>query len=152
MHNYFEREITALERELYLLKTAAQRSSGTVETLSRTLQLNLPLSMNAAQTTCSGDIYYVVNCDSDSIVNATLDWYYENVADAWKSYRPTRSATLDRFMLSDGSLLLRVVVYGSDWSSDASDDLSKLKNGQSVSIPVKLTVQCTDNFTLETYP
>ena len=151
MDGYFEQEISYLERELSRLKTAAQRSSGTVETISKTVKVNISLSMNQAQTACSGYAYYTVEPESDSVVNATLDWYYEDVSVEWRPYRTGRAMSLKRFMLPDRRICVEIRADGSDWSGDNSDDLSKLKNGQSVSLSVNLTVQCTDKFTMGVY-
>lgn len=151
MDNYFEQELKRLEQELQWLKTSFTKSSSIVETVSRTIEVSLPLSMNTAQTSCSGKKQYTISCDSNSILDISLDWYYGNVADNWKIARTTRAIWLDKVMLDDGRIGVEIQCYGTNYSDDQSDDLSKLKNGQSVIITANLTVRATDNFTLGEY-
>lgn len=148
MNDYFEREILAVEDELSQLKTAAQRSSGTVETTSKTVAVSVPLSMNAARTTCSGSVAYLITCEHNAAVMATLDWYYGNVADNWRTPRATRRARVSTKMQPDGKILATVTCNGTSVVDSGTSDLARLKNGESVSISVNLTVRATDNFTI----
>lgn len=149
MDNYFDREFLALERELKQLKTAAQRSSGAVVTTSQAVSVSVPLAMNSSQTECSGEKKYRLVSDRDTIFNITLDWYNENVIEAWRTARISRSARIETAALNDGSILVNVLVVGTNWSTDGSDDLSRLERGESVNVGVNMTVLATDDFEIQ---
>ena len=149
MEQYFEREFLAIERELSMLKTAAQQSSGVVETTTKTTSLTISLSIDSSGLTCSGYARYRVKPDKDAIIIATLDWYHQNVADEWKPFRTSRSISLNKFALPNGYIGIEITVAGTNSSTDQSDDLSKLEKGQSVNVSATMTIKCTDEFTLE---
>lgn len=151
MNEYFENEILRIEREILWLKTCAIQSSATVETVKKNTTVNVPLSMNAPQTSCRGSVSYVVTPDTNAIVMATLDWYHQDVTKEWEIARTSRLIDIDETVLSNGKIKLTISAIGTNYSTDGTDDLSKLKNGQSVSISAVLTVRATDNFTLEVY-
>lgn len=148
MNDYFEREFLILERELVRLKTAAQRSSGTVATVSKTIKVVIPLSLNSSGTSCSGDITYRVIPETNSLVIATLDWYHENIQNDWEIPRTSRAVALYETQVDNGGLQLRVAAEGTQYSSTGTSDVQKLQNGQSVSIEVNLTILATNNFTI----
>lgn len=149
MESFFDREFLALERELQLLKTSAQRSSGTVETVSSTLPVSVPLSISGSGNSCSGSRTYIIKPESESVLNITLDWYHENVMEEWRVARISRSARVRTVELPNGDLGVNVVVTGTNWSENDNDDLSRLRRGESVSVNVNLTIQSTNNFEVE---
>lgn len=146
MNDYFEREFLALERELLRLKTSAQRSSGTVVT-TKTVQ---PISVQLVDlnTYCRGYTYYVIEPETDSIVNITLDWYYEDVSKEWQVPRVSRSFGVNKIIQPSGKIILEFYAYGTTWSTDNSDDLSRLRNGETVIITANATIQSTNEFTI----
>ena len=73
MNNYFEREILAIERELSWVKTASQRSSGVIDTVSQTISFSIPLGMNTSQTLSQGVVYYEITPQDYSIFDITLE-------------------------------------------------------------------------------
>lgn len=147
MDGYFEKEFMALEKELTYLKTSAQRSSGTITTISKTIQVNVNL-VNY-DTFCRGEAYYIIKPEADSIVNITLDWYFQDVAKEWEVPRVSRSIRFRKIALPDNTIGVQIYAAGTTWSLDDNDDLSRLKRGESVIISANMTVQCTNNFTIE---
>lgn len=146
MNEYFEREFLALERELLRLKTSAQRSSGTVITTKITQPISVQLvDLN---TYCRGYAYYVIEPETDSIVNITLDWYYEDVSKEWEVPRVSRSFGVNKIIQPSGKIILEFYAYGTTWSTDSSDDLSRLGNGETVIITANATIQSTNSFTI----
>lgn len=148
MNDYFDREVLSVERELVRLKTAAQKSSQVVDTVAKTVSVNVPLSVVSGGTTCKGEVHYAVSCDTDSIIMATLNWYHGNIYDEWQVPRISRAMKVDKVRMSNDNIGLIITAYGTNYSADGTDDLTKLKNGQSVTISASLTVRCTDNFTV----
>ena len=148
MENYFDREILALERELSQIKTAAQRSSGVIKTVSKTIQVSVSLVISESRTFCRGYTYYEITTNSDSILQITLDWYHQNVMDEWKIARTSRYILARTVRLNNGKLGIQVVSQGTNWSADQSDDLSRLERGESISITANMTILSTDNFTI----
>ncbi len=146
MNDYFEREFVALERELLRLKTSAQRSSGTVVTTKTIIPVEVKL-INY-DTYCRGYSYYVIEPSSDSIINVTLDWYYEDVSKEWQVPRVSRSFGVNKTIQQSGKIILEFYAYGTTWSTDSSDDLSRLKNGETVIITANATIQSTNDFTI----
>ena len=146
MDNYFENEILRIERELSQLKTAAQRSSSVIDTVSQTIPVSVPLSTNASQTICRGEIGYSLEADTNSILDITLDWYHQDVSLEWQVPRISRRIGVYKSELTDGKIGILVFAYGTNWSPDGSDDLSRLKRGESVSITANMTIQSTNNF------
>lgn len=152
MNNFFEREVLSLERELLWLKTCAQRSSGVVETVTKTVAVSVPLSMNTQQTSCSGVVYYVVEPESTAIIIPTLDWYCSGSNwDVGRTPSIVRTAGVVERTLGNGRRRIAVSVSGTNFSTDASDDLSRLRRGETVSVSVNLTVRASDNFTIGVY-
>lgn len=149
MEQFFEREFLALERELSQLKTAAQRSSGMVETTSKTIPLSIPLQISSSGMACDGSVEYKLKAESNSIITVTLDWYYENVAEEWQLYRTSRAVRVSQIGLPNGYIGITVTASGTDYSTDQSDDLSRLERGESVSITANMTILSTNEFTLE---
>lgn len=149
MDDYFGREFSTLEREIRQLKTAAIKSSANVETVATTIAVSIPLSISSSQTYCRGYTYYKVSCERDSIVMVTLDWYHTDIMVEWQTPRITRSIEVHKCMLSDGSFGIELIGNGTTYSTDGTDDLSRLRNGQSVSIAANMTVRATNNFAVE---
>lgn len=147
MNDYFEREFMAVEKELLRLKTSAQRSSGTVITTKTTQAVRVELV--AYNTYCRGYSYYKIIPENDSIVNITLDWYHEDVSKEWQVPRVSRMINFNKIMLPDNSIVIEVSAYGTNWSTDGTDDLSRLRNGETVVVTANMTVQSTNNFTIE---
>ncbi len=146
MNDYFEREFLSLERELLRLKTSSQRSSGTVVT-TKTVQ---PISVQLVDlnTFCRGYSYYVIEPKNASIVNITLDWYYEDVSKEWQVPRVSRSFGFNKIIQPSGNIVLEFYAYGTTWSTDGSDDLSRLKDGETVILTANATIQSTNDFTI----
>lgn len=155
MNEYFEREITALERELTNLKTTAQRSAGIIETISKTVDVNVPLGLeyNAGGVAFArGKAIYQVTPESDSIVVFTLDWYNGDVYKVWDPWLITRTISTNTVKLDDGRICIIISVEGTMTTDDGTmSDVEKLKQGQSVVVNVKLTARSTDNFTMGVY-
>lgn len=149
MENYYNSEFGAMEKELYWLKTAAIKSAANIETTAKTVRIDVPLAISSSQTYCIGYVYYKIKCENESIVMVTLDCYHTDIMVEWQTPRINRSLDIVKMRLPDGSIGLEIYANGTTFSTDGTDDLSRLRNGESVIISANLTVRATNNFTLE---
>ena len=79
MQNYFDNELKNIERELTQLKTGMVKSAGVIESISKTVNISVPLELSGSGLTASGEKNYRVYIEKASIVLVTLDWYHEDV-------------------------------------------------------------------------
>lgn len=149
MQNYFDSELLNLERELTQLKTGTVKSSAVVKSIAKTIDISVPLSLSGSGLVANGEKNYRVHLDKESIVISTLSWYHDDVTKEWEAQRTSRRARLHQMDFPDGDAGLTLVIVGTDYSTDGTDDVSRLNNGQSVSVPIKLTVTCTSDFVIE---
>lgn len=145
MQSYFESEIKRTEQELVDLKTAQQKFAGVVPTLSKYIDVSIPLSLNSSQTTASGSKIYKITTSDDAIIVPTLSKYYDDVTKYLWTPRATRAMTMQFGRLSDGVYIILVQAFGTEGSGS---DVSTLINGGSVTLTNRLTVQATNDFTL----
>lgn len=143
MDNYFDQEVKMIQKELVRLKTSAQKSAGMVPTVSKSVNLNIPLVLDSLSMICSGTVVYKVNVSEDALIVPTLDWYYGDVMQNDHLPYTTRAANAVFGRYSDGSYVVMVTVRGT------MDDSIAISGGSSISVPVVLTVRCSDTFTLE---
>lgn len=146
MDNYFEREIMALEREIRQLKTAQQKSAGQVPTVSHSAQVQIPLRLNSSQTTASGTAIFRVTTPQNSYIVVTLAKYYDNILVSARVPRETRNMVSRLGKIDQNTYLIELLANGTE---GANSDVTTLRNGGSVTLENTLTVQCTDEFTLE---
>lgn len=155
MNDYFEKEILSLEQELRNLKTSAQRSAGVIESISKTVDISIPLKIeynDGGVAFARGETTYQVVPDSDSLIMITLDLYNEDVSKMWEPWQSTRTITLFKVKLDDGRVGIQIDVEGSQIDYDGKEtDLEKLQRGQEVNVPIKLTVRSTDDFSVGVY-
>lgn len=139
MQNYFESELTHLEKEMRWLKTSAVKSGATitsaVESVDYSISLNLVSSTNA-----NGKQVFILETEDSAIFTATLDVYYDDITNALGD---TRRRTVQPYYLSGNKYALTILAWGN------SSDRATLSGGGTVTITGKLTVTCTSNFTLE---
>jgi len=143
MQNYFDNELKNIERELTQLKTGMVKSAGVIESISKTVNISVPLELSGSGLTASGEKNYRVYIEKASIVLVTLDWYHEDVTKEWEAQRTSRRARAYKMDFPNGDAGITLVISGKD------DDVTQLKNGYSVSVAVKLTVTCTSDFSIE---
>lgn len=146
MDNYFEREIMTLEREIRQLKTAQQKSAGQVPTIYKSISFNVPLSLNSSQTIARGSAAFKVTTADNCLIIPTLAKYYDNVALAEYLPLKTRYMVLAIGKLAPNTYLIELSARGTE---GANSDVSTLIGGGSVVLDNTLTVQSTDEFTLE---
>lgn len=146
MDNYFEREIMTLERELRQLKTAQQKSAGQVPTIFKSISFNVPLSLDSSQTTAHGSAAFRVTTADNCLIIPTLAKYYDNIALAEYIPLKTRYMTIVVGKLAQNTYLIELSARGTE---GANSDVSTLIGGGSVVLDNTLTVQSTDEFTLE---
>lgn len=139
MQNYFESEITRLEKEIRWLKTSAMKSGATITSQVKTINYNIPLSL-VSPTNANGSVRFRLQLPDTAIFNPTLDKYYDNITIAQGD---TRRRAIETSYLSNNQFVLTVYAYGD------STDIATLEGGGSVTISGNLTVTCTDDFTLE---
>lgn len=145
MQNYFDREILFTERELTALKTSMQKSAGEIVTTSDSVDLNIPLSLDSMQSQAEGSVAYKITPSSVAMIFPTLNWYYSDITKAHDTPRTTREASCVLGRLSNGTYVANISVIGTQADVDA------LKGGSSVSVSIKLTVICSDTFTMEAF-
>lgn len=146
MENYFNREVLQLERELLRLKTSQQKFAGSVPTAKKSININVPLSLDAGGFTATGKLYCRITVKNGSLVYPTLQKYYDNVMLSPYTESRTRVFTLD--MYNDGdNIILEIIATGTNYGQN--NDMDTLKNGGSVSLTNTITVVATDNFELE---
>lgn len=146
MDNYFSSEITRIEKELTQIKTSMSKSAGVVQTVVQSVDVNVPLSLNTAQTSATGANSYRIRPEKDAIIVCTLNWYSENVLiDHWTP-REVRKVYIEETE-TGGNRIVKVNAVGTQ--AGGNSDVQKLINGQSVTISAKLTIRATCNFTVE---
>lgn len=146
MDNYFEREIMTLERELRQLKTAQQKSAGQVPTIFKSISFTVPLGLDSSQTMARGSAAFKVTTTDNCLIIPTLAKYYDNVALAEYIPLKTRYMTITIGKLAQNTYLIELSARGTE---GANSDVSTLIGGGSVVLDNTLTVQSTDEFTLE---
>lgn len=146
MDNYFNSEITRIEKELTQIKTSMSKSASVVQTVVDSIDVNVPLSLNSAQTNATGSKSYRVRPEKDAIIVYTLNWYSENVLTDHLIPRPVRKVYIEDSDV-DGNRIITINAVGTQ--AGENSDVQKLINGQSVSIDTKLTIRATCNFTVE---
>lgn len=146
MENYFSSEITQIEKELTRLKTSMSKSAGVIQTVTKSVDVEVPLALNTGLTTATGSVSYRIRPEKDAIIVCTLNWYSEDVTKDYMIPRIVRNVYLRENM--DGEdRIVKVNAIGTQFGDN--NDVQKLINGQSVSVGVKLTIQATCEFTME---
>lgn len=146
MQDYFENEIKRTEQELVDLKTAQQKFAGVVPILSKSINVSIPLKLNSSKTAATGTQLYRITTAQDSILVATLAKYYDNVYVEMQVPQATRQMTARLGKISNNVYILDVGAFG---TAGANSDVTTLINGGSVTLTNTLTVQSTNDFTLE---
>lgn len=147
MDNYFEQEIMALERELRQLKTAQQKSAGQVPTIYKSLSFNVLLYLNSSQTAAHGSATFKVTTTSNCLIIPTLAKYYDDISLAESIPLKTRYMMIVTIgKLARNTYLITLSARGTE---GLDSDVTTLRNGGSVVLDNTLTVQSTDEFTLE---
>lgn len=140
MQEYFEQEITAIEKELRWLKTSAVKSGATITSISKSLPYNIPLELTSS-TNAAGSARFRLTVDDNANFNATLDKYFDNIVAG--PYGDSRRRAVEVSYISSGVYVIRVYARGD------SNDISTLERGGQATMGGTLTVCCTDNFVLE---
>lgn len=140
MENYFNNEITRIEKELTALKTAKAASSMSLELFTKSVDISIPLHLSDYRT-ATGAVAYAVNSDDNIIIWPTLDWYFDSVYDVNRTdeYRFLKIKNCYK----DGKSQLLINARGSE------DDIHIMVGGGSVTLKARLTVIGTRDFTLE---
>lgn len=140
MQNYFENELTRLEKEMTWLKTSAVKSGATITSQVKTIQYNIGLEL-VSSTNANGSQRFILTLNDSAIFNSTLDKYYDNIT--LDSTGDTRRRTITSYWLNNNTFYIIVYAWGD------SNDIATLEGGGSVTISGNLTITCTDDFTLE---
>lgn len=146
MDNYFERELMNIEREIRQLKTSQQKFAGQVPTTFQSISIRIPLRLNSSRTSASGQARYRITTVQNSFVVATLAKYYDNILVFSELPRKTRSMSLVIGKASANVYIVQILANGTE---GANSDVATLINGGSVELENTLTVQSTDEFTVE---
>lgn len=146
MENYFSTEVARMEKELTRLKTSRQKSAAVFQTVDHSLDISIPLSLNASQTAARGSKAYKVIPEQDAIIMATLNWYSGNVLIDHRTPRTVRRVRITEYA-QNGFRIITVSANGTQFGDN--NDVQRLINGESVSVDVTLTVRATCNFTIQ---
>lgn len=147
MDNYFSEEIKKIKREITALKTAMQKSAGQIEFDVKSVNFSIPLSLNASQTQASGSVSFKIVSDKPVLFFATLDKYYDDITKAGPGPILSRYFTTYQWVDLDG-IVIQITGNG---TQGPNSDVTTLINGGSVTLSGKLTVKCTDQFTLRSF-
>ena len=141
MQEYFETEIKRAEKEMVSLKTSMLKSSGSIMTISKSINFSIDLQSTGGSRP-SGITKFVINTGSDALFQTSLDSYYDDVTQELNGRYLTRQkyiAVANRF----GDIRIDVIGIGT------RDDETTIRGGGTVTLTGTLTVQCTNEFTLE---
>lgn len=146
MDNYFASEISSIEKELIRIKTSNSKSAGVIQTVSKTVDVSVPLSLNQSQTTARGHKDFRITPEQDAIFMCTLDWYSEDILIDHQIPRTVRGASISESDYN-GVRIVSVSINGTQFGSN--NDVQRLINGESVTVNAKLTIRATCDFTIE---
>lgn len=151
MNNYFDNEIKRLEKEILWLKTTKQKSAGLIEMVTKTIPISIKLEVDPTVSVPSavGQKYYKIKNEEDAILIPTLDWYYEDVYNAWRGRNEVYSRYLDleQIVYPDGYTGVRIRATGTNVG--ANSDGVKVAGGETIRIECNLTVRSSADFSIE---
>ena len=152
MDNYFNRELNYLKKELTRLKTAGQKSASSAKLVKQTVSISTNLvweDLSDPYGSARSWVIYEITPNSDSIIVATLNWYYDDINSSYLTTQSTREIQLKQVILPNGKPGVQLYFIGTENGPDS--DAARAKNGETITVSVNLTVTCTDNFTLRRY-
>lgn len=141
MQDYFDNEIKYLDKELTRLKTSMTKSSGSILTIVKSINFSIPLQSTGFLRP-SGTTKFILHTDENALFHVTLDSYYDDVMKELDGRYLTRQKypiIANRF----GNIRIDVRGLGT------IDDEATIQGGGSVTLTGTMTVQCTNEFTLE---
>lgn len=141
MQQYFENEIKRLEKELTALKTSMVKSSSSIMTITKSINFSIDL-VSSGGSRPSGTTKFVINTNGDALFSATLDSYYDDIMKELDGRYLTRQKYV---VIANRFGDIRIDVRG----IGTRDDETTIRGGGSVTLTGTLTVQCTNEFTLE---
>lgn len=151
MNNYFDRELKYLEKEVLRLKTTKQKSAGLIQLVTKTVPVEIKLEVDPSISAPSavGQKYFKIINNGNALIIPTLDWYYEDVNNAWRGRTNVYSRYLDmeHVVYDDGYNGVRIRAIGTNVG--ANNDGIKVANGETVIIKCNLQIVSSDNFTVE---
>lgn len=152
MDNYFNRELNYLKKELTRLKTAGQKSASSAKLVKQTVNVSTNLvweDLSDPYGSARSWVIYEITPNSDSIIVATLNWYYDDINSSYLTTQSTREVQLKQVILPNGKPGVQLYFIGTE--NGPNSDAARAKNGETITVSVNLTVTCTDNFTLRRY-
>lgn len=141
MEQYFENEIKKLENELTALKTSMTKTSGSIATISKSVNFTINLASTGGSRP-SGRANFIIHVSNNALFQATLDKYYDDVMVELQGRYLTRFKYIvvaERF----GNTRVDVRALGT------KNDETTIAGGGTVSVSGVLTIKCTNDFTLE---
>lgn len=149
MDNYFNQEIKSIKREITAIKTASQKSAVTAPMVTKTTNVNTNLEykdISYPWGSARSTVKYEVETDNAEIIIPTLDWYFGDISRAGMTDQSTREIQLNTRVASSGNIIVELYFIGTENGVDS--DAQKVKNGETVTVSVNLTVRCTNDFNL----
>lgn len=145
MDNYFSSEIKNIKNELTRIKTSMRKSAGVIQTVVKTIDVGVQLSLASSGTQARGYKYYSIVTDQDAVVSVSLEWYSENILVDYQIPRIVRSSFVSE-REQNGTMRITIGAYGTEFGTN--NDVSRLERGETVIINNKLTVRATTNFVI----
>lgn len=152
MQDYFEHEITQAKKELTRLKTSAQKSSANARIIEQTVNISVNLEwedISYPYGSARAEVFYETIPDGPAIVNSTLDWYYADINESYNTAYSTRQIRLRPCILPNGNRGVRIYFIGTE--NDPNSDAVRVKNGETITMSVNLTVKSTNLITVRRY-
>ena len=141
MQDYFDNEIKYLDKELTRLKTSMTKSSGSILTVVKSINFSIQLESTGFLRP-SGTTKFILHTDENALFHVTLNSYYDDVMKELDGRYLTRQKypiIANRF----GNIRIDIRGLGT------IDDEATIQGGGSVTLTGTMTVQCTNEFTLE---
>lgn len=148
MENYFESEILRIEREILAIKTSQQKFAGEVPLVTKTGSVSINLSITSDIVPAAiGQQAFRLTFQNTAFFVPTLAHYYDNANLSEDFPRTTRYMYFTIGKINSNQYIILVKAYGTQWTENS--DAEVIRRGGSVTLTNTLTVQATDNFTLE---
>jgi hypothetical protein len=148
MNDYFENELIRIEREILNLKTSQQKFAGDVPLVTKSISVSFNLhNIGDIVPQAIGNKAYRVTFQNTALMVPTLAHYYDDANKSEDFPRTTRYMYLTVGRINSNQYIINVNAYGTQWTENSDAEI--IKRGGSVTLSNVLTVQSTDNFTLE---
>ena len=143
MQDYFENEIKRLEKEILFLKSSMKKNAGVIGLYRQYIELPMVLQ-DTGGVVPSNKTYIKINTNNiNQLFFITFDKYYDDTLAPGKTEFGYYRQRYHQLRVLNGNLMIKAVALGT------YADQATIEGGGTVSLPIKMTVYSTDEFTLE---